>query len=352
MNEIETLKKLEISDDSNETTNGMIGRRSRKIHDAVFSETPPFPRTINVELNNVCNHACEFCAYRLMERQHGNIEVEKLEGWLTDAFELGAREIGLHSGAEPMASPHLEHFIAFSKQLGYEYVYFSTNGSLATPKRMHAILDAGIDSIKFSINGGDRETYLRIHGKDHFDRVIGNLEYLAKNRTEGRPYLGVSFVVNGNNRHSVEPLRALVEGWVDEFIAFDALNQSGQLAGFDNLNLAESTDEMCGIPFNKLHISWEGFLRVCCNDYENLLAVADLNKTKLIDAFYGEAMRSIRRRHLDRQLEGTLCHNCMNNCQTPVQPLNPDLYFRTHDTDVAPPVSFADRIFRLGPGGR
>ncbi|WP_420547765.1 radical SAM/SPASM domain-containing protein [Curvivirga sp.] len=326
-------------------TEGKISDRISKIHNAVYSETPPFPKSINIELNNVCNHSCEFCAYRLMEREIGNIQKEKLEGWLTDAYRLGSREIGLHSGAEPLASPLLEHFIKFSKDVGYEYVYISTNGSLASPRRMQAILDAGIDSIKFSINAGDRETYKNIHGKDHFDRVIENLIYTANNRVDGRPYLGVSFVENKNNTHSIANLRKLVGHLVDEFVVIPATNQSGQLSDSE-VNMAEPVDAICGIPFNKVHISWEGFLRVCCNDYENLLAVVDLNKTTLEEAVYSEEMRKVRRDHLNKNLEGTLCYNCQYNCQTPVQPLNPDLYFKTHDSDQGVPVSFSEKILR------
>ena len=70
----------------------------------------------------------------------------------------------------------------------------------------------------------------------------------------------------------------------------------------------------------------EGYLRICCNDYENLLAVVDLNKVKsLRDAYYSKPMREFRQRHLSDNLKGTLCYNCLNNCNEPVKPLNPAL---------------------------
>jgi len=58
----------------NQVKQGMLARQV-----AEFSERPPFPRSINVELSNVCNHGCSFCAYTLMERKHGSIDVAKLE---------------------------------------------------------------------------------------------------------------------------------------------------------------------------------------------------------------------------------------------------------------------------------
>ena len=48
--------------------------------------------------------------------------------------------------------PDLPDYIAEAKRIGYSYVYLTSNGSLATPEKAKAALDAGLDSIKFSIN--------------------------------------------------------------------------------------------------------------------------------------------------------------------------------------------------------
>ena len=117
-----------------------ILNKINNIHTATFAVNPPFPKNINVELNNVCNHKCNFCAYQFMNRKAGNIDVKNLEKWLIEAHKLGTREIGLASGTEPLASKHLEHFIKFSKKIGYEYTYFSTNGTLATTERIRNII--------------------------------------------------------------------------------------------------------------------------------------------------------------------------------------------------------------------
>lgn len=324
------------------TVKDLVKQRMEAKKSAEFSVNPPFPRALNVELNNVCNHACDFCAYTLMEREKGSIDVQRLEGWLTEAHKLGARDLGLHSGAEPFASKYLEHFVEYSKRIGYEYVYISTNGSLATPERMKRVIDSGIDSIKFSINAGNRETYLKVHGKDHSDKVLEHLRFASEYRgKDKKPYLAISYVITDTNRESLENLRELTATLVDEFLAFPALNQSGQLAG-DGEN-AKPVSDICLIPFNKLHISWEDFVRGCCNYYENLLALEDFGVMSLEEAFYSERYQIWRRQHLEDKLEGTLCYNCKYDCQTPIQPLNPEL---SHGSDSGPAVSHTPIIFR------
>jgi radical SAM superfamily enzyme YgiQ (UPF0313 family) len=46
-----------------------VGERLVKmISESQRTVRPPFPRQIQVETSNICNHSCEFCAYTLMER--------------------------------------------------------------------------------------------------------------------------------------------------------------------------------------------------------------------------------------------------------------------------------------------
>ena len=134
-----------------------IGRRLKAmVHTSVRSETPPIPRQIQIETSNICNHKCNFCAYPAMERPGRHMDRELFRRIVTEAYDLGAREIGLFAGAEPLVCKWLDEYVRFCRDLGYEYQYISTNGSLGTPERFRSLIDAGLSSIKFSINAGTR----------------------------------------------------------------------------------------------------------------------------------------------------------------------------------------------------
>lgn len=291
------------------------------VESAVYSETPPFPRIVLVEVSNICNHECTFCAYSEMTRPKGMIDFEAFRRIVRQAFELGARECGLHSGSEPLTCAHLEELIQFLKSIGYEYVYLTTNGTLLTEKKIAAIVDAGIDSIKFSINAGDRETYLSVHGRDHFERVLDNLRLTHKYVVQSRSnvFLAVSFVEIQQNAASFARLEELVRPYVNEIYRTIATNQSGQTP---DLPVDPQLPSVCMVPFNQANITREGYLRVCCNDYQNLLAIEDLNVVGLGEAWHGDSARNIRRRHLCGDLQGTLCHNCLNGGSASPAPLN------------------------------
>ena len=56
----------------------------------LYSLEPPFPKTnFLMELSNVCNHACIFCAHQKMQRKVGKIKKELAFDILRQAYELG-----------------------------------------------------------------------------------------------------------------------------------------------------------------------------------------------------------------------------------------------------------------------
>ena len=302
----------------------MLKHYNELVESAQYVETPPFPREVLVEVANVCNHACTFCAYSKMTRERGFIEEGTLLNIVKQAYELGAREVGLYAGAEPLTYKHLDGLIELCRKVGYERVYITTNGSIGDEKRFRKLIDAGLDSIKFSINGGDRETYKKIHGRDHFERVIANIRFVSEYRkTLDRPFLlGASFVETNDNRHSLTTLKALLEPLVDDLLVTPAYNQNGQMP---ELPAPVVMRAPCFMPFTRLNISREGYVRLCCNDYQNHLAVGDATKYDLKTIWNGDRFREIRRRHLQNDIKGTLCSNCLSGCNDPIKPLNPEL---------------------------
>ena len=290
-------------------------------NDGIFAETPSLPRNMMVELSNGCNHACIFCPNPHMRRAKGRIDQDLMYRIISEAHEAGVREIGFYTTGDPFIHKGLADFTAHAKTTGFEYIYISTNGALATPDRSKAVIDAGMDSIKFSINAGSRETYRSIHGRDDWDAVVSNLEFIASYRREHAPSLKlfITCVMTKPMEHEIESMKARFEPLVDE-IAFD---QCTPLAWPDVEQHGNPT--LCTMPFNRLHVTYEGYLTLCCVDFQNYLAVADLNTHSIVDAWNCQDFRKIRRRHLERNLSGTLCGKCWYGDPAPVNPLREDL---------------------------
>ena len=300
---------------------------SRKVADQFgadgYTLMPPFPKAVLVELANVCNHACVFCAISKSTRAPHHVSRELLERVLKEALVLGATEVGLYSGAEPFASKQLDYFVGFCKEVGFEHVYTTTNGAIPTTTRLARVIDSGLSSIKFSVNGGTRQAYKTVHGKDDFERVIGNIKFVDGYRKERQLdlYLAATFVECDENRGTFPELQKLLTPYVDELLWLQAVNQNGQTYGLPKGPFTTP----CFYPFKEVHITQEGYLRACCNDYQNYLATDDLGEMSLEAAFYSHRMELLRGQHLDGELGDTLCHNCVHNRLDPIQPLNDKL---------------------------
>ena len=74
---------------------------------------------------------------------------------------------------------------------------------------------------------------------------------------------------------------------------YEANNQSGQVDAFP----MEENRENCSLPFAKAHFTAEGYMRACCNDYENYLAIEDINKVKISEAWNGKRFQELRKKH-------------------------------------------------------
>ena len=148
-----------------------------------FSINPPLPHSLNIELNNSCNQKCIFCIYHGKYAQTclkpGVLEFDFVKQLLDQAAEkgIGKKELGFYIAGEPFLYPKLGDVISYAKKLGFPYVYLTTNGAYAKPEKIKEVVDAGLDSIRFSVNASDKDMYKEIHGTDDFDVVLENISF-------------------------------------------------------------------------------------------------------------------------------------------------------------------------------
>lgn len=311
----------------------------------LYSLEPPFPKTnFLFELSNACNHACIFCAHQKMRRKVGKIDKTLAFDILQQAYDLGTREVGFYATGEPFLVPDLPDYIAKAKEIGYTYVYLTSNGSLATPNKIQAVIDAGLDSLKFSINAPEREMYAFIHGRDDFEQVVEHLRYVNEYRKEsGREF---KIYVTGILTKFTEGMRdkyfEVFDDLADQIVFKTVYNQGGYMPEIDTLlrcDCDHETFRRCNLPFDAISITYEGYLSIENADYENMLIVADLNKVSLKEGWYGQKMKEMRRRFMENDLADTLCDGCVNHVCRPAKPLSPE-YSEIEEYD------FSDELVR------
>lgn len=297
----------------------------------IFCLHPPVPvRHVQIEISNLCNYQCIFCPRTKTVRKQGKIEDKLFYRLLQEVYDFGAREMSFHYSGDPFLHPSLPEYVKAAKQTGYSYVYIDTNGFAATPEKIRAVIDAGVDSIKFSVNAGTRESYEWTHGVDGLEQVVEHVTYCDTYRKKKNPAmkLFVSCVYTRYTQEEKETVQALFP-FCDEVIFQPAADFSGVMPEVNTLLKGEgdnSYPNLCPCPmvFGGIYITYEGYLSACCTNFDNHVVVADLKEMSLEEAWYGEKMTELRKRHLEQDLKGLVCHNCVRHVQEAFEAVCPE----------------------------
>ena len=286
-----------------------------------LSEHPPFPKSVKIELTSRCDLKCFFCSLTFKERTKGDIERDFLFNLLDQLKECGVKEVGFFWLGEPLLVKELPEYVAYAKKIGIEYVFITTNGRLATPKRVKPVFDAGLDSIKVSVNGANREQYHKATRVDAFDRVIANLKKLKEVRGDrDKPVIYASSMFNPNSKTSIfDQVHPLIENYVDQHYGIRLYGEftyeeevEGKERPVEKVKVVTLEDMLpCWSVFMLPHISYHGHMSICYCDHDPKLFIADLNKMSFAEAWHCDKFAEIRRAHLNKDVRGYACQDCI-----------------------------------------
>jgi len=144
------------------------------------------PVCLYLETTNRCNLLCTTCP-----RTFEELEPEKDMSWelftsIIDQFPKIARVV-LHGVGEPMLVKELPRMIRYLKDRGV-YVLFNTNGTLLTKSNGQALIDAGLDELRVSLDAAESSVFQMVRGKDMFDRIVTNVgNFIEMQRAANTP---------------------------------------------------------------------------------------------------------------------------------------------------------------------
>lgn len=239
---------------------------------------------------------------------------------------IGKKELGFYMAGEPFLYPNLEDVIGFAKDIGYEYVYLTTNGASANKHRLKKAINAGLDSIRFSINATDRTTYEEIHGSDDFQKVVENLDFLREYITKNNVRLATSIsCVVTKKTSNIEYAKKLLLPYVDDIFFIPVIfseedmhpivNDEYSLTGYGKIQPEKNF--ICPCIFNSMYIKSNGEVIVCCQEYLNETGVvANLhNETDFLKIWHSPKMLEYRNIFLSgTTVEGASCNKCILRC--------------------------------------
>ena len=286
-----------------------------------------FPKFVQLETVSSCNARCTMCSVHSWSRGRtvmSDALFDKLVAELSEHTDW-VEQVTLQLGGEPLLDRHLERRVAALKGAGISSVAFTTNASLLSEERARSLLDAGIDSIDFSIDGASSATFNAIRVNLSFEEVRDNvLRFIALRDEMGKDVaVRVRMVIQESNAREFD---SFVEFWRPRLGPRDSVlgrflnwwvTWRQDLVVVPGTRL-RSKQEMSGLnalpclaPFSTLVVLSDGRVPLCCLDYNADTPMGSVVEKSIADVWHGDAFEKVRNEHVANGRKSmSFCRDC------------------------------------------
>src|SRR5947207_9039106 len=131
------------------------------------------PVCVYLETTNRCNLLCTTCPRTYEELEPPADMSWRLFTSIVDQIPNLQRAV-MHGVGEPMLVKNLPKMVRYLKDRG-TYVLFNTNGTVLNERNGRALIAAGLDELRVSLDASNAKSFREIRGKNYFDRILRNV---------------------------------------------------------------------------------------------------------------------------------------------------------------------------------
>ena len=281
------------------------------------------PFSLHIYPSFYCNFKCGYCLHSLdaaalekkgFRRQYMDFDLYRkaVDDVAAQGWHLKAMIFAGHG--EPLLHKEIAEMVAYAKGAGItDRTEIVTNGSLLTHELPDALIAAGLDRLRVSIQGVNEEAYRDTSGVSiDFDQLVERLGYFYEHKTVTDVYIKIIDVAlkeSGDQARFQELFRPIADTAAIEYaIPFVPEIDLGHLSG-NNKQGCDVHAAICSMPFYMLVLYPNGDVLPCCS-------------TEIPTVFGNVALQSLgeiwtgrpRTEFLLRQLDGAgtvpVCREC------------------------------------------
>jgi len=263
------------------------------------------PRFVQIETTLACNAECPFCTHATLTRKPRRMHEDVWKKIIDETSGLGItyRPFLIN---EPLSDMRLGEIMRHIRRDDTARIELNTNGELMKETRAREILDAGIDTIRFSIDGFSEETFSTSRvGLDYnltVERTLGFIE-LAK-KIGGAGKIEVRMIGLESSKHERQPF-------------LDFWTKAGAEAMITDLYVWPWEPEVqpvqlpCKKVLQEMFFYVNGKATLCCWDSHERGVVGDVTREHVLDIWNGAVNTHYRELLAQgRRSEILLCSKC------------------------------------------
>ncbi len=292
-----------------------------------------YPVILQVEPANFCNITCPLC---LTTSQTASRPKSLLS---FNTFKNLIDEIGdyllliiLWNWGEPFLNPDIYRMISYAKLKGI-LVFSSTNGNLdLNNKKAEELIDSGLDSLVFGVDGATQETYSKYRKVGNFQKVLTNIKTIVdvkRRKKSMTPLLNLRFVVMKHNEKEVPAMQKLAESLEVDYFTLKTVDLPSALGdNLDNIYVPEERIYQryeyktgsyirikrpftCMRPWKRITMDALGEIIPCEMDYKDIYSFGKLNnRNSALSIWKGEKAKVFRKEFNRGNNESCMCKDC------------------------------------------
>lgn len=302
-----------------------------------------YPVLIDVEPTNACNLDCIFCARRVMKRPIATMPMGMYKQIADEAATFSNTAIRFSGWGEPTLHKRIVDFIEYARDKDI-LVHLTTNATFITPELSRSILEAGLNKIKFSLQGLTEPECNRMRfskgNRYGYKIIVKNIKEFIKirNKMNIPCHVQVSVSMLKREQEDLHAQQAFYDFWypmVDSIwglgkvgvyggkpllTSFQRVKDTGRISPED---LAQGRPpkksdihrgKKCTELYNKISIGADGAIKACCDDADNKLVVSWMGEQTIKEVWDGEKLRKLRKdlESEDPERVPDFCKNCDN----------------------------------------
>lgn len=315
------------------------------------------PYYVQFEVTTYCNLACYMCVRNEVIKHPRHLSLADFQRLFA---QIQPRHLTLSGAGEPLLNPDLVAMIAHAAQHGASTM-IPTNGTLLRKAELaRGLVEAGLNTLKISLDAATARTYQAIRRQDCFDQILEGIRQLGqikRQRGSRTPELRLDVVILKENGPEIPDLVTLARQLDIGTVFFRPLQVTGigkqretigQDVDFEGLyravqeglsrakhlrvrtNLREVARDfatyrsiyvrrdaaldrhVCLLPWVQCFISVQGELAPCCATYTNgSFSAGNVFEEGFEAVWNGPRMQAIRRQFRRHQNPLAVCRDCI-----------------------------------------
>ena len=290
------------------------------------------PFMVQLAVSNICNLRCEYCSTSSPDFKHADSVMDyHMFCAIIDNISRSVKITGekihnimLIGAGEPLLNRRIADMVRYIKGKNVcRIVSITTNGIALTKELSDDLIDAGIDMIRFSLNGLSDEDYLKYTGvRVDYQKLNDQIKYLYSQKKCTLIYTKIFHYMASTD----EKKNSFLRDWSScsdviqlenvAAIPFEGISYDKFRNGYENTNMQGgkiANISFCPFPFIHCSISESGRVAACCvaqlisGIYPEELVMGNLNNECLHKIWNGEKMNKLRLSLLRGTPQGICC---------------------------------------------